>query len=1718
MEYNFSSLRIPEANQHLTTYQRIIHEWSGKDHSSLNDQSILSLFEEQVAKTPHHIALSCDGIELSYEALHAEAEKLAYCLRADYSVKPRDLVGIMLDRSEKMIIALLGVLKAGAAYVCIDTDYPAERKKYIMEDASLNVLVTQSDGIFDLEFYTGQLFAIDLQLEFINEKNDLSPIQVHPEDPAYVIYTSGTTGNPKGVIISHRAVVSLVVNDYLHDLLDKDNFAFLSSPLFDASTFEIYTPLLRGNKLIIPKALKNLISNVAEFKLFLESNGVSALWLTKTLFDSLFYLDPSLFASLNYLLIGGEALDKQTVNRLIASEYKPAHFMNGYGPTESTTFTCVYHLLNRIDSPNVPIGKPIDNRSVYILDSERTPVDVGVTGELYIGGAGLATGYLNRPELNSERFVPNPFASEADKLKGYTTLYRSGDLVRWLPDGNIEYIGRNDDQVKIRGFRIELGEIENALAQMDGIRRACVLVKTLQSEAGVSNYLSAYYEAEENTFFSDNQQLLAELAKTLPEYMIPATLIRVDTFPVTANGKLDKQALLSLETETTEQDHVAPTTETEKEVCHLWEEVLGVQRVGLRDNFFRIGGSSILAIQLAHRMSILLKCDLKISDILKLKTVEMLLAEGIRGSRTSIPQAQGDTFLLSFSQERLWFIEQFEEGMNAYHIPYLYELDRDTDAEGLKHALQQIIQRHEVLRSTIVPGERATQKVHQQPLMIREISFGLGEDHDTAIREEIGRPFDLVSEYPVRVVFYNIATENGAAEGKRLLLINKHHIASDGWSEDIFQKELLSYYEAYQEKQPDFRLAELPIQYKDYAAWQRSHLSEATADTQLNYWKQKLSGYQELDFPTDHARPVIKDYRGSQEHFKLDKQLSQKLRDLALTHEVSLNSILFASFNILLSKYSGQLDIVTGTVNANRAHEQLEQLIGFFVNTQANRVILDPGQSFMDLAHQIQQDQTEAQANQDVPFERLVDELHVKRDLSRHPIFQVMFGLQNFGKIASRKKDYFKPYHLAQHHETEQFDLSVFFDDAYEEISCEIGYATSLFKQETIARLMQHYHYLLEQIAALPQALYSSYSLLRQQELDRMIYEWNETSCNYPQDKTIQALFKEQVEQTPEAIALVFEDQALSYRTLHEKSNQLARHIRHQYRQRTQKELQAGSRIALCFERSLEMIISILAVLKAGGAYVPMDPDAPQEHLDYLIRDSGAELILSKRDTASTERPSESFRNRVVYSDLSENLYQDEDLEDLPEYSAPHHLAYVIYTSGTTGKPKGVQIEQHAVLNLTAYHNKRYVIFSEQLHVALLSSYNFDFSVQPLFTALLNGHRLHLPSETLLLDPPGFSSYLERNRIASFEITPTLFAHLILPLKDQLSKDLKMINIGGEALNQKLVTEFSQRKNAHLISVCNTYGPTECTVDAALYEIDWKDHSKQSSQTVLIGKPIDNTQLYVLDTSQQPVPVGVAGELCIAGSGVARGYLNLPELTQASFIPNPFYASIPEKGHGKRLYRTGDLVKWHTDGNLEYIGRNDNQVKIRGYRVEPGEIENTLLKVPGISQCCVTVKDRKTSSGNMEYLVAYYICEKGCTIKAALIQDILSQQLPDHMVPDAFMELDALPLTTNGKLNRLALPEPEFNALPEYYAAPRTETEKTLCHIWEQSLGLQAVGISDNFFRIGGNSILAIQVSHRISRALNIDIKVADIFRHPTCEKLALYTTTKHIIYVEGEL
>ncbi|AGC75283.1 non-ribosomal peptide synthetase [Nonlabens dokdonensis] len=1671
-------------------YDQVIHQWNSTDVDYPRDKTIYEMFESQVENVPDNIALVYEDKELTYNELNERSNELARHIRSSYKertgndLKPDTLIALCLDRSLEMIIGILGVLKAGGAYVPIDPDYPQDRIDYILEDTEAALVLSQR-GVFkdrSTSLPEDRVVYIDLIEGFYQKEQPSNlPRYSRPTDLAYVIYTSGTTGKPKGVMVEQNSVINYVNNVKEVFLDDITNIDFSTNLFFDLTVTTTICSLLLSKKIFIysgelkdtDRYIKHLVRNNIDF--------------IKSTPSSLFSLSSGDF--FNYKIaqafIGGEKLESFQLAHILSYI---DNIVDEYGPTEATVGTS-YINKHAIDTKG--IGKPYFNCKVYVLDKFKQVVPIGVIGELYIGGAGLSRGYLNNPNLTEERFIENPFATDEDREKGYTRLYRTGDLVRWLSDGNLEYIGRNDDQVKIRGYRIELGEIEHTLASIEGITQSCVIAKGRETETGTIKYLVGYYVLDVSDVALSEESILESLSLALPDYMIPSSLVKMDSFPLTINGKLNKKGLPAPEFTVSDDLYVAPTTETEKALCRIWEEVLGLERVGITDDFFRIGGDSILGVILSHKMSEFLDKDIQVADIFEYQTISELLLQNIEIAQIIIPKIDSNSTILSFSQERLWFVEHYEGGTNAYHIPSIFEVGDEADLGGIKYCLQQVINRHEVLRSTLIQDENneGIQKVCDYPLAIEEVSLGLDSDYERLIKDDINSPFNLSKEYPIKVKLYKVASL-----GKTLLLINVHHIAGDGWSLEIFQRDFSAYYVAYLSEDLGFRLPDLEIQYKDYAVWQREYLTGSVLEEQLSYWKDKLSGYQPLNFPTDYARPTTIDYKGSSEEFTLSKGLSGKLRRLAKLRGVTMNSVLLSSINILLGKYTGQEDIVTGSVTANRHHRQTRDLIGFFVNTQVNRTRLTDSQSFESLIDFVHKDQVGAQLHQDLPFESLIDELDVVRDSSRHPIFQVMFGVQSFGgefQVSGSSNNFLKPYDLSDSYSVEKFDLSIFIDDGGEEFVGQISYATSLFKQETIVRLIEHYIHLLDQLVSCPEESYATISLLGEKEYQQLVHQWNSTDVDYPRDKTIYEMFESQVENVPDNIALVYEDKELTYNELNERSNELARHIRSSYKERTGNDLKPDTLIALCLDRSLEMIIGILGVLKAGGAYVPIDPDYPQDRIDYILEDTEAALVLSQRG-GFKDRSTSLPEDRVVYIDLSAPFYKDEDSSNLTRYSTSTDLAYVIYTSGTTGKPKGVMVEHEGVNNLCLSLIEKFNLDKDTISSQLIS-FSFDASVSEIYPVLLSGGRIKLMSENI----EQINSFIKSDSITHLSIPA-----MLLEQSEYLKlNQLKSIHVGGGIAS---LTSF--KKWSKGINLFNAYGPAESTVLSTM------NLFRNGDSNTNIGKPIENTRIYVLDKFKQVVPIGVIGELYIGGAGLSRGYLNNPNLTEERFIENPFATDEDrEKGY-TRLYRTGDLVRWLSDGNLEYIGRNDDQVKIRGYRIELGEIEYALRSIEGITQSCVLVKARETNTGVVKYLVGYYILDEVDNyISEESILGELSKILPNYMMPKSLIGLNSFPLTINGKLDKKALPDVDFSSSDALYVAPETETEIALCSIWEEVLGLDRVGITDDFFRIGGNSILSIKLSYRMSEFLYKDIKISDIFKYKSIKALL-----KEIIITEA--
>jgi amino acid adenylation domain-containing protein/non-ribosomal peptide synthase protein (TIGR01720 family) len=1646
--------------------EQIVYRWNETDAPYHRDSTIVSLFEEQVEKTPNLTAVICRKEKLTYRDLNRRANQLAHIIRRDYrdftgsDVKGDTLIGVYIERSIDMIVAVLGILKAGAAYVPFDSADPTERLRFKINNCGCRMVLTRSESVKDLVFLietdTAPL-SLDTYGDELCRAQVGNPARINrPEDLAYIIYTSGSTGRPKGVMLEHRSVLNYVENYRTSTAPGHKIFDLSSSLSFDLTVTTTLAPLLTGSTIAIyPGSLKD----IDEYARHLDRHGVSFI---KTV-PSLLYLllGHSRHASLKEIFVGGEKL-----NRDLLTNTEGLSIYDEYGPTEATVGTTL-STVAPLCQPG--IGKPYHNYRVYILDNTGAPVPIGVTGEIYIGGEGLARGYLRRPELTSERFVDNPFATAAETAEGRNLrMYRTGDLARWRPDGNIEYTGRNDDQIKIRGFRIELGEIEERLSEHRSVSQCAVLCRELNG----NKYLAAYYVTKEQV---SADALRAHLAALLPEYMIPSFFTRLEAMPLTVNGKVDRKALPEPDWKGDEQQYTAPRNDIEEMLCRIWSKELGIEKIGITDDFFKMGGNSILAIRLSHRMTKALEREIPVASIFELKTVKNISEEMVRFRRqVNIEPCGSDEAVLSFAQERLYFIEEYEGGSSAYNIPLLYELDGETDIDALKKAIASIVMRQEILRTVFVRNDsgEVRQKVCAEPPYIREREIS-ESDFERSVAEDINTVFDLHNECPFRTVLYR-------TEKKRRLLFIIHHIAFDGWSTDIFLSELEQLYRHHRDGSAA-ALPRLEIQYRDFAVWQRAYLSGERLEGELEYWRKALADFKTLEFPADLPRPAEVQYGGDYLTFELDSELSDRLRAAVNEYGTTPYSLFLAAFYILLNRYSGQDDIIIGTPTANRQYRQLEDLVGFFVNSTVMRCVFTPDLDIRGLIEHTAAAQAAMQMHQDMPFEKLTELLHLEKDPSRHPLFQIMFSVQSFGDSdLTGKLRFMKPLDCSGLYKVSKFDLSLFISDSGKNITGGFNYSTGLFEKARIAQLSRHYQNILRQIASGENALIRDIPLLSSAERDMIIRDWNETGASYPRESTIAEIFEAQADKNPDRKAVLFDNESLTYRELNERANRLAHTLRRDFRELTGTEIKGDTLIGIYMERSLEQITAVLGILKSGAAYVPFDRADPQARLRFKINDSGARMTV----TSSRCIGDLVFLTEKDALPLSIDEYRDE-LEKAPcsnpgRVSGSRDLAYVIYTSGSTGNPKGVMIEQYGVVNLAFSHRKSLEITGDSriLHFAPLS---FDASVSTLFCALLNGVTLCMCTDEMRNDAAKLSAFIAGSKISHIDIPAKLLE--ILP-KDLDCTSLRSIITAGEICDSRTMEYWGGR-----IKLINAYGPTESTVCATFAAY------APGRSNVNIGKPISNKKVYVLGSNLSPVPAGVPGELYIGGDGLARCYLNQPDMTAARFVKNPFLHESDQTAE-RRMYRTGDVARWTRDGDLEFLGRNDDQVKIRGYRIELAEVEHKLSACPGIAMCAVTACQRDLG----RHLCAYYTVS-GKT-SADEIRAYLATELPDYMIPSFYMELETFPLSASGKVDRKALPEPRAEAGGSSYVPPADELQQKICEIFSGLLGVEKIGINDDFFRLGGDSIMSIQLSSSLRNA-GLDCAVKDIFKNPTVLKLS---------------
>jgi amino acid adenylation domain-containing protein len=1671
--------------------QQLLVEWNSTQTDYPQDKCIHQLFEQQVARTPDAVAVVFDNQQLTYSELNCRANQLAHHLKS-LGVGADVLVGLCVERSPLMIVGMLGILKAGGAYVPLDPEYPQARLSFMLEDTQVKVLLTQHNLVESLPQHQAHVICLDTQEQIISLANqDNLNSTLSAENLSYVIYTSGSTGTPKGVMVEHKGLCNLAQAQIQTFGLDCDSrilqFASLS---FDASISEVVMALGSGATLYL--GMKDSLMPGISLMERLRDNSITHITLPPS---ALAVLPTEELRALQTMIVAGEACSVELIKKWSAGR----NFFNAYGPTEATV--CATIAKCTLDDEKIPIGRAIANTQVYILDSHLQPVPIGVPGELYLGGAGLARGYLNRSQLTQEKFIANPFEETQS-----SRLYKTGDLGRYLPDGNIEYLGRIDNQVKIRGLRIELGEIETVLSQHGDVQANCVIAR--EDNTG-DKQLVAYIVAqpEATPKISELRQFLK--AK-LPDYMLPQAFVLLEALPLTLNGKIDHRALPTPDLESIRlEKYVAPRTPVEEILTQIWAQVLKVEQIGIHDNFFEIGGHSLLATQLVSRIRTCLKVELPLRKLFGAATVAQLahLIAQLQQQNSQlsappiVPRTENAQLALSYAQQRLWFLDQFEPDSPFYNIPIALCLAGTVQVAALEQSLIEIIKRHEALRTNFITVDgQPTQIIQTQTnwrLSVVDLQHLSTNEQEIAAQklaqQQAQTPFDLANESLIT------ATLVVQSQTKHILSVCMHHIVCDGWSMGVFVQELAALYNAYSIGQPS-PLAPLEIQYADFAIWQRNWLVGEVLQNQLSYWQQQLKDAPALlSLPSDRPRPAVQTFAGAYQEFRLSVELTTKLTKLSQQQGVTLFMTLLAAFDTLVYRYTGTEDILVGTPIANRDRSEIEGLIGFFVNTLVMRTDLSGNPSFSQLLSRVRSMAMDAYAHQNLPFEMLVEALQPERELSHSPLFQVMFALQN-ASISEVELTGLSVTSLPIETATAKFDLTLSMENTPEGLMGVWEYSTDLFDKSTIERMMGHFVTLLEGIVANPTEQISTLPMLTESERQQLLVEWNDTLLDYPHDKCIHQLFSEQVERTPDAVAVVFENvqtrnfASLTYRQLNCRANQLAHHL---------KSLGVGADVlvGLCVERSLEMIVGLLGILKAGGAYVPLDPEYPTERLSFMLEDAQLKLVLTQQQLV--ERLPLHTAHLVCLDTDNQEFVQGSEIPNPCEVKQSN-LAYVLYTSGSTGRPKAVAIEHHSPVALVSWAQKVFTPL-ELAGVLASTSICFDLSVFELFVTLSLGGKIILAQNALHL-----STMTVANQVTLINTVPSAIAQLIR--ENSLPQQVCTVNLAGEPLQNQLVQQIYQHSQVE--RVFNLYGPSEDTTYSTFSLIE-----KGTSSSPTIGRAIANTQIYILDSHLQPVPIGVPGELHIGGAGLARGYLNRSELTQQKFIPNPFGGS---RG-AERLYKTGDLACYLPDGNIEYLGRIDNQIKIRGFRIELGEIEAVLSQHSDVQACCViahedTPGDTCTEPNRSKRLVAYVVTHQQHLPTVSQLCQFLSNQLPQYMVPQTFVMLETLPLTPNGKVNRRALPAPESReGLEVSFVAPRNRIEEILATIWSQVLRVEQVGIHDSFFELGGDSILSIQIINRAMQA-GLQLTLKQLVAHKTIAQLAAVAGTTKALEIEQGL
>jgi len=1662
---------------------RIVTEFNDTQRPFPKDKTIAELFELIEAEYPDKPAVVYQGKPISYKSLNNRANYFAYQLINKYELQLEEPVAILMDRSVELIIAILGVLKAGGAYLPVDVNMPEDRINFIMNDVNARIIITDIDKE-----------ESDLKAEhFIKISNNIFPenenypnliIGKTSSNLAYILYTSGSTGMPKGSLIEDKSVVRLVRNSNYVELNDSDKLLSTSSISFDAFTFDSWGMLLNGGTLYLENTDDYLDPD--KLKKYITDYKINIMLIPTGLYERIAEVDLQnnldIFIGVTKIIVGGDRLPFEISNKFI-TRYANLQLINGYGPTENTTFTTFYNVKKEFKT-DIPIGKPITNTSVYIFNESGNLCPIGVSGEIYIGGEGLSRGYINRYELNKQKFVKNP-------LNQSETLYRSGDIGKWDCNGNILFLGRNDDQLKIRGYRIETGEIEKITSTYENI----INTKILVVEEDDQKELVLYFTATNDISI---EELKKYLRSKLPEYMLPKYYIRLEEFPLNQNGKIDYRTFpkpdKSFGLNENKSQHL---NSTEITLINIFEEILNIKNISVDDNFFRMGGHSLKAIRVVSAIQKQLSIKITIKEFFsspEIASLQKLLKSKKREELGVIPVIDvSEYYNLSHAQKRLWVLNKIEKSKSTYNIPLAISIKDKINFEALQSAFDDLVSKHESLRTVFIEidGEPFQKVIYniKIPLVLKD--FCSESDPESAAFNFVVSASHTVfslSEYPL-VRLYVIKT----SDEDYILLLNIHHIICDGWSIKIIIDELFEGYRNYIEKSEN-RYSILKIQYKDYAYWLNKRLTESEHDSDSVYWLKKFDGeLTSLDLPLDYHRPSVKTYDGSSIYYSFPEGLKKELDKFNLERRSSLFMTLLASIKILLYKYTGSKDIIIGTPVVGRNHPDLEDQIGFYVNTLALRDSINPDKSFVEFLEDIKITATDSYSHQMYPFDKLIEDIKLPRDTSRSPLFDIMVVFQNFDVSLKGVFKEITAYPIPM--DISKFDLTFNFNDRGEKLDLLIEYNTQLFKKERIDLIASHLFVLLKAVITNSSRRIREINIISRDEENILMKNFNDTSANYPDDKTIISLFEESTAKYPSNEAVVYKEKILTYSDLNYQANLVARHLLKNY------SISPGDPVCVLMPPSENTIIILLAILKTGGAYVPIDPEYPDERIKQILSESKTKIIITQSESI------------ILLYKLVDEIGLVSNIIDIPDLikscgsdgtnisaaqSNPDTAAYIIFTSGSTGKPKGCIISHRNLVRLFINDKSHYDFSSADVWI-MAHSYCFDLSVWEMYGALLFGGKIIIPDRNEVRDISAFVNLVDHHKVTILNQTPGAFYKFIDTVLDNpgnISLNLRYVIFGGEKLNPSKLVKWVNVYTANKVKLINMYGITETTIHVTFHRLTDEEIITSDGRSN-VGKPLPETKVYIFNNCKMLVPIGVYGEMYIGGTGLSKGYLNRPDLTAERFIPNPY-------DRDEILYKSGDIARWNLDGTIEYLERCDNQVQIRGYRVEINEIELQLNKYNGITATAVVSVERE---GTNE-LAAYIVSDQ--ELKVNNLKNFLSLTLPDYMIPSFFIKIEKIPLTPNGKLDKKSLPPAIQNiATGAIFANPVNRLETELLILWQEVLTTENISIYDNFFDIGGNSILLVKLHSKINSIYPDLLELTDLFSKSRISEQAEFISNK---------